>query len=70
MHDRSSGLNRLAKALDIIYPNQSTGGDEEEAEERTGLFGRLFGRGHKPSRPANDERSNLVTPFYADAYGR
>lgn len=70
-HDRSSGHNKLAKTVDALYPNQSSAGDEEE--ERAGFterFGRLFGRGHRTSRPANDERSNLVTPFYADSFGR
>lgn len=72
MHDRSSGMNKLAKTVDALYPNQSNKDDDEE-EERAGFterFGRFFGRGNRSSRPANDERSALVTPFYADSFGR
>lgn len=70
-NDRSSGYHRLAKAVDAFYPNLKNGDDEPE--ERRGLTDRvrgLFGRGNKANRPANDDRSNLVTPFYADDFGR
>lgn len=72
IHDRSSGWYRLAKCVDTFYPVQTVKNDDEE-EERKGLserVGRFFGRGNKPSRHDNDERSNLVTPFFADDYGR
>ncbi|GJE84106.1 hypothetical protein PsYK624_001810 [Phanerochaete sordida] len=72
-HDRSSGWHRLAKAVDSIYPPSRTpgGADDDDADEpsRFSLRG-IFGRGSKQNRPANDDRSTLVTPFYADDYGR
>ncbi|KIP07025.1 hypothetical protein PHLGIDRAFT_71784 [Phlebiopsis gigantea 11061_1 CR5-6] len=69
--DRSSGNGRLAKAVDLLYPNQR--GADDEPEERRGLTDRvrgLFGRGNRANRPANDDRSALVTPFFADDFGR
>lgn len=70
-HDRSSGLNRLAKWVDTLYPSARVGSEEDEESRSGGLgerFGRLFGRS-KTSKHDNDERSNLVTPFFADEYG-
>ena len=70
MHDRSSGWYRLAKYVDAYYPVSKT--TDEDDEERSGglseRFGRLFSRS-KPVRHDNDERSNLVTPFFADEFG-
>ena len=46
---------------------------DDEPEERRGLTDRvrgLFGRGSRANRPANDDRSDLVTPFFADDFGR
>ncbi len=68
INDRSSGLYRLAKSIGNFYPNQTDG--EEDEEQRRGLLGRFFGRSNKPNRHSNDERSNLVTPFFADDFGR
>ncbi|EKM59152.1 uncharacterized protein PHACADRAFT_249404 [Phanerochaete carnosa HHB-10118-sp] len=72
MHDRSSGWSRLAKAIDTIYPSRAGAGDED-TEERARFTDRVrgfFGRGSRQNRPANDDRSDLVTPFYADDFGR
>lgn len=70
-HDRSSGLNRLAKAVDTFYPSRVAPDNEDpERQGFTGRFQKLFGRGRNSNRPANDERSNLVTPFYADEFGQ
>ena len=71
-HDRSSGWGRLAKCIDTFYPVAK---DEDDGERSSGglggRFGRLFGRSNnKSSRHDNDERSNLVTPFFADEFGR
>lgn len=69
-HDRSSGWGRLAKAVDTFYPSRPGPNDEEQERVRfSERFGKLFGRNKNANRPANDERSNLVTPFYADDYG-
>lgn len=71
-HDRSSGWHRLAKAVDTIYPSRAGAGDDDP-EERAGFTDRVrgfFGRGSRQNRPANDDRSDLVTPFYADDFGR
>lgn len=68
-HDRSSGWHRLAKAIDQIYPSPA-GDDDPEERSRFSRVRGFFGRGSKQNRPANDDRSTLVTPFYADEYGR
>lgn len=69
--DRTSGCHRLAKAVDTLYPTRAAASADDDPEERTlsDRFRGLF-RGNKNNRPANDDRSNLVTPFFADDYGR
>jgi hypothetical protein len=76
MSDRSSGYYRLAKAVDTFYPQR--GGnmsvEDDEADKERLRFGDrvrgLFGRGTRTNRPNNDDRYDLVTPFYADEHGR
>lgn len=83
--DRTTGMGRLAKCIDMFYPNKANGGGPigsnlfDEREEREGggpgireRVGRFFGIGQsgQAARPANDDRATLVTPFYADNYGR
>ncbi|KAI0347181.1 hypothetical protein BDW22DRAFT_1322295 [Trametopsis cervina] len=78
--DRSSGLGRLAKAVDAFYPGSGQmgplgAGDDDQDPDNRGIrnrIGKFFGRGQsaQAARPLNDERSTLVTPFYADNYGR
>jgi hypothetical protein len=77
--DRTAGLGRLAKAVDTLYPGAASASQEgEEGEDGggggsfVGRIGKLFGRGQsaQSARPANDDRATLVTPFYADNYGR
>ncbi|KAI0687201.1 hypothetical protein BC835DRAFT_1448988 [Cytidiella melzeri] len=91
LSDRTTGLGRLAKAVDAFYPSSvrvgsggggklSGGGgagddDEWDGDGGGGMMGRIgkfFGRGQsaQSARPANDDRATLVTPFYADNYGR
>ena len=69
-HDRSSGLNRLAKWVDTFYPTARV--TEEDEDSRSGGLGErfrgFFGR-NKASKHDNDERSNLVTPFIPDMHG-
>ncbi len=68
INDRSCGLYRLAKYIETFYPGHAGGATEEE--QHRGVLGRFFGRSSS-SKPkhSNDERSNLVTPFFPDDYG-
>jgi hypothetical protein len=74
LSDSSSGLRRLAKMIDQIYPNlQNPGavGEEEEVRRRGGraLIGRLMGRTSRPQIGRNAEVYDLVTPFVPDEWG-
>ena len=79
MADRTSGHHRLAKAVDTFYPMRG-GRDSVEDDDEIGGRGRprlgqrmlgLFSRGQRSTnRVNNDDRFDLVTPFYADEHGR
>ena len=69
--DSSSGLRKLAKMIDQIYPNERGRGPagEEEERRRGGLIGRLMGRASRPQIGRNAEVYDLVTPFVSDEWG-
>ena len=62
--ERSNSFHRLAKAVDEFYPNPYAHGRSRLATCVRGLFG------WDKARRENDDRSNLVTPFWADDYGQ
>lgn len=66
MHDSSSGLRKLAKSVDLNYPNSGTGGIED-APDKKGFW--RFGRNkNKNNRGGNEEVFEYVTPFLAEGY--
>ncbi|KAH9918223.1 uncharacterized protein BXZ73DRAFT_92277 [Epithele typhae] len=70
MGDSSSGVRRLAKAVDQFYPNDRVVLDD--GPESRGMRQRLknlVGMGGKPQRDRNAEMYELVTPFVADEHG-
>ena len=67
-HDNSSGMKRLAKTLDTLYPAEVELGLEDGEPDRPagGVMGALrnvFGRGKKDQRRNDDNYADLVTPF-------
>lgn len=67
-HDNSSGMKRLAKTLDTLYPAEVELGMEADDQEKpaSGVMGALrnvFGRGKKDQRRNDDNYADLVTPF-------
>ena len=69
-HDNFSGMKRLAKTLDILYPAQvELGMEDDEPDEPAGRmvgkfkFKNLFGRGRKDQRRNDDNYADLVIPF-------
>lgn len=77
MNDSSSGLRKLAKVVDMIYPPTSEHmeglGPEASAPERHRMgnfFRRALGRGDRNSgqRGGNDDSYEFITPFRIDEY--
>lgn len=70
--DNSSGMKRLSKTLDVLYPAQvELGMEDDEPDKPTGgmvgLFKNVFGRGGKKDQRRNDDNyADLVTPFVTD----
>ena len=67
-HDNSSGMKRLAKTLDTLYPAKVELGMEDDEPDKPagGVMGALrnvFGRGKKDQRRNDDNYADLVTPF-------
>lgn len=67
-HDSSSGMKRLAKTLDVLYPAKVEYGMEYEEPEKPasgvmGMFKNVFGKGRKDQRRNDDNYADLVTPF-------
>ena len=63
-HDNSSGMKRLAKTLDALYPAQVELGFEDD--EPGGMVSKIknaFGRGRKDQWRNDDNYADLVTPF-------
>jgi hypothetical protein len=66
MHDSSSGMRRLAKMIDLCYPEVGQEGDDDDSQERKGVGGllrRVMGK-KKDKKGVNEDRYDLVTPFY------
>jgi hypothetical protein len=66
MHDSSSGMRRLAKMIDLCYPEVVQEGDDDDSQERKGVGGllrRVMGK-KKDKKGVNEDRYDLVTPFY------
>ena len=68
MHDGSSGMKRLAKTLDTLYPAKvELGMEDDEPDKPAGgmmnMFKNVFGRGKKDQRRNDDNYADLVTPF-------
>ena len=66
--DNSSGMKRLAKTLDFLYPAQvELGMEDDEPDRPTGvvnMFRNVFGRGRGGDQRRNDDNyADLVTPF-------
>lgn len=69
INDSSSGVRKLAKMIEICYPNMNA--DETDDPERrrvSGLFKNLIGRGNR-RRGGNEDTYDLVTPFVANEWG-
>ena len=69
-HDSSGGLRRLAKMVDMFYPEVRQNDDEDDRLERggvSGLFKRVMGR-NKARKGVNEDTYDLVTPFMMDEY--
>lgn len=62
--ERTPGFHRLAKAVDAFYPNRHEHTRSRLATRVRGLFG------WDKAKRENDDRSNLVTPFWPDDFGR
>lgn len=68
-HDGSSGMKRLAKTLDTLYPAEVELGmeDDDEPDRPSGgvmnVFRNVFGRGRRDQRRNDDNYADLVTPF-------
>ncbi|KAI0068804.1 hypothetical protein BV25DRAFT_1817721 [Artomyces pyxidatus] len=70
LNDTSSGVRKLAKLINQLYPEDSVSPMGEGDGGRTGtkaLLGRLMGR--KTNRGRNADVYELVTPFVADEWG-
>jgi len=68
VHDGSSGMKRLAKTLDTLYPAEVELGMEDDEPERppggvVNMFKNVFGRGRRDQRRNDDNYADLVTPF-------
>lgn len=74
MNDSSSGLRKLAKIADSIYPavNASDGLNESAGSDRLkvgNFFRRALGRGDRNSRRGgNADTYEFITPFRVDEY--
>lgn len=77
MNDSSSGLRRLAKSIDMIYPptteHMEGFGPEMATPDRHrvgNFFRRALGRGDRNTgqRGGNDESFDIITPFRIDEY--
>jgi hypothetical protein len=71
MHDSSSGMRRLAKLIDLCYPEVVYDDGDHSPERRgmSGLFKRVIGMGNrnkKDCRRGNEETYDMVTPFVLD----
>ena len=67
-HDNSSGMKRLAKTLDTLYPaTVELGMEDDEPDKPAGgvmnMFKNVFGRGRRDQRRNDDNYADLVTPF-------
>jgi hypothetical protein len=72
-HDSSGGLRRLAKMVDMYYPEVRQNDEEDDRQERgggvSGLFKRVMGRNRGRKGPGvNEDTYDLVTPFMMDEY--
>ena len=66
MHDSSSGVRRLAKMVDLCYPELASDDRESDTERKgvSGLFKRVIGRNkNKKEGRGNEDTYDLVTPF-------
>ncbi|CCL99434.1 uncharacterized protein FIBRA_01452 [Fibroporia radiculosa] len=63
------GLRRLGKIVDSLYPEDSSGMNDEDKPGMRQKMKNLVGLG-KSSRDRNAETYDLVTPFVPDDYGR
>jgi hypothetical protein len=69
INDSSSGVRKLAKMLDMCYPNMNAEeGNDSERRGVGGLFKKVMGRTAR-RRGGNEDTYDLVTPFVADEWG-
>lgn len=64
------GLNRLAKAVDTLYPEERRRISDDDRVGMRQKLKNLVGFGSKSSRDVNAETYDLVTPFVPDDFGR
>ncbi|KAF8195717.1 hypothetical protein K438DRAFT_1906380 [Mycena galopus ATCC 62051] len=75
MNDSSSGMRKLAKMVEMCYPQTvEPGEDEDKGRSVGGLIKKVIGRGGRKDRTKKDKRGNddtyeLVTPFVLDDWG-
>ena len=68
--DSSTGVRKLAKMIDVCYPELAEDSRPENSGKRLlkKVIGRS-GRSKNPSRGGNDNTYDLVTPFVPDQWG-
>lgn len=68
--DDNSGYKKLAKMVQMCYPNMEEPSDEP-AEKKTvgGLFKKVIGKKKKTGKTNNEEVYELITPFVPDEWG-
>ncbi|KDQ64632.1 hypothetical protein JAAARDRAFT_52578 [Jaapia argillacea MUCL 33604] len=68
-----SGMRKLAKLVDMCYPNErvtyGVEGPQEEKSTVGDMFRRVIGRKRPKDRNRNEDTYDLVTPFVADEWG-
>jgi len=71
VHDNTGGMRRLAKMVDMCYPNERCDDGSNGPEKTTvgGLFKRVIGRGNNRVRGVNEDTYELVTPFVPEDWG-
>jgi hypothetical protein len=68
MHDSSGGMRRLAKMVELCYPELHEESQRSpETKGMSGLFKRVIGMGrHKKEGRVNEDTYDMVTPFVLD----
>ena len=68
LHDNSSGMKRLAKTLDTLYPGKVELGMEDDGPDKPfggvmNAFKNVLGKGRRGQQRSGDDYADLVTPF-------